>query len=230
MARLRYKTLRESIVEEIRLRIANQELPPGTKIVEMELAKEFETSRAPIREALRQLENEGLIEYVRNAGCSVKDITIRDAYEIYLMRSNYEIMAVKIVNGNIPEETIANMERILEKMKTLDEDHYLDVFRLDNALHAELMKMTHLPRLYKTWETLNYGNVITSYTKKLEKDKVIERQFPIHKELVDACKEGDCEKLCRLISWHYWRTIKRLLEETNVPKEDIGFWNFPMLT
>lgn len=53
MTVLRYKTLRESIVDIIRKRIINRELQPGQKIVEQELAKEFKTSRAPIREALR---------------------------------------------------------------------------------------------------------------------------------------------------------------------------------
>ena len=93
MTELGYKTLRESIVDIIRKRIINRELQPGQKIVEQELAKEFKTSRAPIREALRELENEGLVEYVRNAGCSVKEITFEESFEIYLMRANYEIMA-----------------------------------------------------------------------------------------------------------------------------------------
>lgn len=55
MTELGYKTLRESIVDIIRKRIINRELQPGQKIVEQELAKEFQTSRAPIREALREL-------------------------------------------------------------------------------------------------------------------------------------------------------------------------------
>ena len=79
MAELIYRTLRENIADIIRKRIIYQELEPGQKIVEQDLAKEFKTSRAPIREALRQLENEGLIEYVRNAGCSVKEITLEEA-------------------------------------------------------------------------------------------------------------------------------------------------------
>ena len=78
MAELIYRTLRENIADIIRKRIIYQELEPGQKIVEQDLAKEFKTSRAPIREALRQLENEGLIEYVRNAGCSVKEITLEE--------------------------------------------------------------------------------------------------------------------------------------------------------
>ena len=120
MTELGYKTLRESIVDIIRKRIINRELQPGQKIVEQELAKEFQTSRAPIREALRELENEGLVEYVRNAGCSVKEITFEESFEIYLMRANYEIMAVRLLGGKIPEETLQEMEKILERMKNLD--------------------------------------------------------------------------------------------------------------
>ena len=130
MTELGYKTLRESIVDIIRKRIINRELQPGQKIVEQELAKEFQTSRAPIREALRELENEGLVEYVRNAGCSVKEITFEESFEIYLMRANYEIMAVRLLGGKIPEETLQEMEEILERMKNLDVDEYDRCFHM----------------------------------------------------------------------------------------------------
>ena len=135
MTELGYKTLRESIVDIIRKRIINRELQPGQKIVEQELAKEFQTSRAPIREALRELENEGLVEYVRNAGCSVKEITFEESFEIYLMRANYEIMAVRLLGGKIPEETLQEMEKILERMKNLDVDEYDQLFSYDNKFH-----------------------------------------------------------------------------------------------
>ena len=135
MTELGYKTLRESIVDIIRKRIINRELQPGQKIVEQELAKEFKTSRAPIREALRELENEGLVEYVRNAGCSVKEITFEESFEIYLMRANYEIMAVRLLGGKIPEETLQEMEEILERMKNLDVDEYDQLFSYDNKFH-----------------------------------------------------------------------------------------------
>ena len=116
MTELGYKTLRESIVDIIRKRIINRELQPGQKIVEQELAKEFQTSRAPIREALRELENEGLVEYVRNAGCSVKEITFEESFEIYLMRANYEIMAVRLLGGKIPEETLQEVHFLLHPL------------------------------------------------------------------------------------------------------------------
>ena len=62
MSELLYQTLRESVVNAIRTKIMNHQIRPGERIVEMELAHEFQTSRGPIREALRQLENEGIVE------------------------------------------------------------------------------------------------------------------------------------------------------------------------
>ena len=73
-------------------------MKPGDKIIEQELASEFGISRGPVREALRQLEQEGMVEYSRNVGCSVKHIGMDDVYEIYYMRANYEMMAVRLYN------------------------------------------------------------------------------------------------------------------------------------
>lgn len=223
MAELGYRTLRENIVDIIRKRIIRREFEPGKKIVEQELAKEFKTSRAPIREALRQLENEGLVEYVRNAGCSVKEISLEESFEIYLMRANYEIMAVRLLQGNIPQETIDQMEIVLEKMKNVDEDHYDQLFLYDNEFHSHLIKMTEMQTLYKAWKSLNYGNIVTGYNLTSDKEAVIERQYPIHKEVLNACKSRKKDDICRALSDHYMRTIRRLLKEQGKTEKDTKF-------
>lgn len=198
-------------------------MQPGQKIVEQELAKEFKTSRAPIREALRELENEGLVEYVRNAGCSVKEITFEESFEIYLMRANYEIMAVRLLGGKIPEETLQEMEEILERMKSLNVDEYDQLFSYDNKFHSCLIRMTGMKSLYKAWKSLNYGNIVTGYNLASDKKAVIKRQYPIHKELLEACKSRKKEEICRVLSDHYMGTIHRLLKEQGMTEADTRF-------
>ena len=90
MSKLIYRTLRENVVDAIREKILKRELEPGVRIIEKELSEELGVSRGPIREALRQLEQEGIIEYTRNVGCSVKKVTIKDLYEIYLLQDGRE--------------------------------------------------------------------------------------------------------------------------------------------
>ena len=139
MGALLYQTLRESIVDAIRSKIFNHEIKPGQRIVELELAKEFHTSRGPIREALRQLENEGIIVYTRNVGCSVKELSFQDSYEVYLLRTNYEVISVRFLQGKIPEESMQRLEEILSRMKNLTAEEFDQVFECDNEFHEELV-------------------------------------------------------------------------------------------
>ena len=71
MGKLDYRTLRENVADEIRMKILNGDMKPGDKIIEQELASEFGISRGPVREALRQLEQEGMVEYSDASSCSM---------------------------------------------------------------------------------------------------------------------------------------------------------------
>ena len=163
MSELLYKTLRESVVNAIRAKIMNHQIRPGERIVELELAQEFHTSRGPIREALRQLESEGIVEYTRNVGCSVRNFSVKDSYEVYLLRTNYEIVSIRLLNGKVPEDTIRNMENILEHMKSIPVNEFDRVFEYDNQFHEQLVLMSKLPRLEKAWKELYYSNLLAGY-------------------------------------------------------------------
>ena len=191
MSELLYKTLRESVVNAIRTKIMKRQIRPGERIVELELAQEFHTSRGPIREALRQLEIEGLVEYTRNVGCSVRRFSLMDSYEAYLLRTNYEIVSIRLLNGKIPKDTI----------------------EYDNRFHEQLVIMSKLPRLEKAWKELYFSNLLAGYELLKDKGEILERQYENHLAILAACKEGDCEKICQEVKKHYWRTIYRILQE-----------------
>ena len=119
MGEFAFQTLRESITSAIRSKILTGELQPGAKLAEQRLAEEFGSSRAPIREALRQLEQEGMVEYSRNVGCSVRRVKPEDAYEIYLLRANLEMTALRYFDCKFPEEDLRTLRGILEEMRNV---------------------------------------------------------------------------------------------------------------
>lgn len=226
--KLSYRTLRENVVDEIRIKILNQELAPGMRIVEQNLSDELGVSRGPIREALRQLEQEGLVEYTRNVGCSVKKITLEDIYEIYLLRSMYEVMAVKLYDGDFADEDFARMDEILELMKALEsdkdsEEEMAKLVTYDRMLHAIIVEKAEFTRLTKAWSELDYGNVICFYAGNSDRRAGIERQYPIHKKLVDILRTRDKEKICDAITEHYMSTVQRLMQEEGVFQENMKY-------
>ena len=83
------------------------------------MAEELGVSRGPVREALRQIEQEGLVEYTSHVGCSVKDFTAQDVYEVYLLRANLEILSVKMCEGHFSQQTLKRMEEILNRMDSI---------------------------------------------------------------------------------------------------------------
>lgn len=218
-----YKTLRENVVAAIRMKILSQELAPGTRIIEQNLAQEFGVSRGPIREALRQLEQEGLVEYIRNAGCSVRNITVEDVYEIYLMRSGYEMLAVGQYDGRFSPDELAEMDEILTQMKTLKDGDIAALIELDHNFHRIIIRKTGLPRLMKSWEELNYGSLVAGVNGGSYKENLARRQYEIHRELAQQLRTGDRESICMAIYRHYMRPVKTLLEESGFPADAFHF-------
>ena len=216
MSKLRYQTLRENVAKVIREKILNKELKPGMRIIEQNLSDELEVSRGPIREALRQLEQEGVVEYTRNVGCSVKEITIKDLYEIYLLRSTYEILAVKLCGGQFEQEDIERMEKVLENMKELK--NYEEVVMCDNVLHSIFVEKGDFQRIKKVWSDLDYGSIVSCYITGFDEQKTVERQYEFHKKLVEACKTRDVDIICEELRNHYMNSVRYFMEAEGLPE------------
>lgn len=103
-------SLTDEIADIIRDRILKGEYKIGEKIKETQIASELKVSRTPIREAFKQLENEGLIDYIPNRGCFAKGFTKQDIEDIYAVRKALEILCVEWAVNRITEEQIRNLE------------------------------------------------------------------------------------------------------------------------
>lgn len=97
MARLAKATFRAQIAQSLRAAILTGALPPGAAIVETQLAAQFKVSRAPLREALRELIEEGLLTAVPYTGTKVTELSVLDLREIQSMRITLERFAFELV-------------------------------------------------------------------------------------------------------------------------------------
>ena len=151
------------IVDILRTRIAQQQIAPGAKLRETELAVEFSVSRARIREAIAALESRGLVERVPNRGAVVTRLDLSQVFYIYDLREVLEGLATRLAVANVsPATWKPDLERFKGPMKTLVERgdldeyiaHYEDLRRrlIDAAANPLLAEM--LDTIYEKTQVL----------------------------------------------------------------------------
>lgn len=200
-------TLHLKVCNVLRKAILQGDFEPGERLIQEELASELEVSRMPIREALRKLETEGLIELVPHRGAIVKPLNIEDVEEIYTLRATLEKLAVsKSVSRTTPED-IQRMEYLVGQMKmTNDAEVFVD---LNVEYHRLLMKHCPWNRLLSFIETL--WNGFPQQTPDMLPGQM-ELSNQEHDEMLQAVKDGDADKAASLISHHIERTGRYLIE------------------
>ena len=113
-----YLPLRDVVFNTLRQAILKGELKPGERLMEIALAERLGVSRTPIREAMRKLEQEGLVQYERNVGCSVAQVSSQDVYEICLLRATLEILAARLLQkGKSVQQALRQMQDCVEQME-----------------------------------------------------------------------------------------------------------------
>lgn len=215
-----YRTLRESVADVIRKKILNHELQPGMRIIEHDIATELGISRGPIREALRQLEQEGLVVYARNAGCSVRDVTLIDVLEVYTVRGSFELTALKAIGGKFSPEALAEMHETVEKMKEMT---VMDFITYDNQFHDVAIRESNLHYLYKSWKDLEFVNFFNYYIEEEPTPLSAERQYNGHKQLYDVYCTGDARLILHTLASHYLSSIQHKMKEHHLTEEDLPF-------
>lgn len=108
-------TLREIVLDKLRSAIMNFQLLPGDRLVERDLCDRLGVSRTSVREALRHLESEGLVEFAGAKGPQVAVITLEDARDIYELRCVLEGLIVQLFTLNAKPRDIRALEKALEE-------------------------------------------------------------------------------------------------------------------
>jgi len=198
---LQQSTLRMSALSVIRESILNGTLRPGQQLVQAEIAAQMNVSRAPIREALRQLEEEGLVESIPYRGTFVSRVTRRDILELYSLRGALESMAARLAISRCSDQEIARLEEIVARMtRAADSADYQDLNAADVEFHMQLCALSDHRHLLRTWKTnVNLIRRILSFRNRLSTPNVV---VAMHKPIVEAIMNRDAAAAQRAIEAH----------------------------
>lgn len=131
-------------------------IAPGARLRETELSAHFGSSRAPLREAIRRLESEGLVHSDFFRGSRVAEYTPTELYELYALRGLIEGYAATLLSAPLDVPAQARMANHLDAMATAAQHgDWLVVARLDTAWHREIMIASGQPVLLRAWESAN---------------------------------------------------------------------------
>ena len=148
-------TFREQIALRLREAIMNGTLPPGSPVIESKLATEFGVSRGPLREAIRELINEGLLISRSYTATSVIELSTDDVREIYSVRTMFETFAFELIWDRRSEAFGAELKRrhavLLEAIDRGDDEQSIVA---ELALHSLVFETTGNRLLISLWDTL----------------------------------------------------------------------------
>ena len=147
--------LRQKIVAVLREAILSGELKPGEALIETTLAAQLGVSRAPLREALRSLSKDGLIETVAYRGTTVKTLSRKDIEEIYSLRGLHESFAIeRIIERNDPKDLDKLNEICKNMQKAARAKDFKKLNQEDDSFHRQLILLAEHDMLTSIWDQL----------------------------------------------------------------------------
>jgi DNA-binding GntR family transcriptional regulator len=142
----------DRVTDRLRQAIMAGDLHPGTRLVEADLAKELGTSRAPVREAMQALEQEGLLVALPRGGLLIPTFRGSDAWEIYTLRAALESEAVRLALPSLASDQVEELQELIHAMRRPhSEVDVAGLTALDVQFHEKLVTMSGNARLARTW-------------------------------------------------------------------------------
>lgn len=197
---LHHQTLRGGVVDTIRRAILDGVLQPGDQVNQLQIAEKLGVSRGPVREALGQLEEEGLIRNIPYKGTFVTEITPAYIGELYGIRRVLEGFAIQRVaeRGAEPQPALG---RIVEQMRSAADAGEQQLAELDIAFHAEICISARHVLLLQMWKGIEIG---------VRRCLALRHRFyhdpreilGTHPHILAALEAGDAAEAGRLLDQH----------------------------
>jgi len=211
-------SLRQRVFERLQNDILNGKYQPGDSLIETRLSEELGVSRTPIREAIRQLELEDLVQAIPNKGVVVKGISQQDIKDIYTIRMLIEGLAARWAAEKITDEELKELKEVLEleEFFTMKNDAQ-HLGQYDFKFHDIIFKASKSKPLMHTLSTFHH------YVQRARKASFKTpgralKALKEHRDIYEAIAARDAERAEKLATEHVYNASKNLLN--NVKKEE----------
>ena len=197
------------VADRLRMAIMRGVLPPGTQLGEVELAGRLGVSRGPLREAMQRLVAEGLLRSERNRGLFVRDLDAADVRDVYTARTAIERAAgLLLIDGDRAAAT-DRLTAALDRMEAVTGDP-VALADADHHFHAEFVAASGSPRLRRMADVLL---VETRMCLAALQDTLppAEALIDEHRQLRDAVRDGDAERLGAVLEAHMTDAVEQIL-------------------
>ena len=205
------RPIREIAYEVLKHAIITGEIPAGERIVETDYAERLHISRTPLREALRKLERDGLVEYVLRRGVVVRAFTMEDVDEIYTIRNALEMLTLPAIIEKATPADIASLRARLHEMdKVLESGDIENLSLMARAFHSEITRISGLNRILRVIESQDeFINRFSALAIRQENRRV--QAHEEHYTLVEYIENKDLEHLEKLTKKHIERSKENCL-------------------
>src|SRR5258707_4552328 len=211
------QSLTSAVADKLRDQIIRGEIPEGAQLRQDAIASQFQVSRIPVREALRQLDAEGLITIVPNRGAIVPALSPTDIEELFTIRALLEPEILKHSIPRLTEEDFTEADVVLHRYESelQQEDHLFSWGRLNWQFHSILYSRAERPHSMAIIRNVN--NSGERYTRlQLYLTHGIEIAKEEHHQILELCRQRDVAGACKLLKQHIQyagQSLKQALQE-----------------
>jgi len=206
-------SLKDKVIKSIKTQIILGNLKHGSRLREEELSKAMNVSRAPIREAFNQLENEGFVKIIPRKGVFVSPISKQLIEDVFEQNEIIESAVLEKSFEKIPLSELEEMERLFKEYlkKPTMEEGILDYSKLDKSFHFILIKNCGNQMLLDYWGKLQdlihwFRNISLSTTN-------FQNSAATHLEIIDAIKMNDKQLAIKRLNEHRdWAKLNAIRE------------------
>jgi DNA-binding GntR family transcriptional regulator len=205
------RTLWEQVRDRLREDILAGRLEPGAELSEVALARDFGTSRGPLREALGRLASEGLVTITPRRGAVVTQLSRQEFIDAYQVREALETLAVRLAVPLMTDVDVAHLRELCELMASAARDNEVRLFfDTNNSFHEALVRSSSNRKLHEVHRLL-VGQMVPYLPRSLELRGNLQQSVAEHEAILAAIEARDADRAVALLAEHI-EVPQRVLE------------------